>query len=169
MADSNERLAERESVVTVDGAVAVREAAIELIGGFQSSLAIVSDRLNPNLYNDADLVDCLREQLLDRHRATVRILIHQPRLAVTNSPRLIALARRMSSQIELRVPDKDPNETTASLLIADRYALLYRPSAERWEATLTQKSPVRVKDRLDHFEAQWIAAIPSPELRDFRV
>jgi hypothetical protein len=142
-------------------------AFAQLIEDSTTALNIVSQRLNPALFNELSLMESLRQKVLDRRRLLVRVLVREPRLAVANAPRLLALSRRLGSNFELRA--LRDTSLTASMIICDRQSMIYRPSFERWDGQLIAADPVRIKNYLEAFAGAWDNAAESPELRDLRL
>jgi hypothetical protein len=147
----------------------VTAAFFRLIESASHNLAILSCRLNPALFNDQSIIESLRQRVLDRRRLSVRILIREPRLAVSNAPRFLALARQLSSNFQLRAPAQDTGKQIASLIIADRSSMIHRSSPERWIGLFVTGEPVRIKDSLQAFDHAWDESVPSVELREIRV
>ena len=143
-------------------------AFAQLIEDSTTALNIVSQRLNPALFNELNLMESLRQKILDRRRLLVRVLVREPRLAVVNAPRLLALARRLGSNFELRSAHRDTS-LTASIIICDKQSMIYRPSFERWDGQLISADPVRIKNFLEAFVGAWDNAAESPEFRDMRI
>ncbi|MCZ6717481.1 MAG: hypothetical protein O6946_10540 [Gammaproteobacteria bacterium] len=132
------------------------------------ALNILSFRLNPALFNDPDLTESLRQKILQRRRMRVRVLIREPRQAVRNAPRFLALARRLGSNFEMRAAPRD-NSPIASLIICDRHSMIYRPSFERWDGQLISANPIRIRECLEEFDSVWDNSTESPELRETRL
>ena len=153
------------TIQTRDQATAAFE---QLILASTTALNIVSYRLNPALFNDAALTESLRQKILQRRRMLIRILIRQPRQAVVNGPRFLALARLLSSNFEMRAAPRDTS-LTASLIICDRHSMIYRPSFERWDGQLITADPIRIKEWLETFDSVWENASETPELREIRL
>ncbi|MCH7508827.1 MAG: hypothetical protein IIB68_03165 [Proteobacteria bacterium] len=142
------------------------KAAFEqLILAATTALNIVSCRLNPALFNDPGLSETLRQKILQRRRIRIRVLIREPRQAVGNAPRFLALARRLGSNFEMRAMPRDTS-LTASLIICDRHSMIYRPSFERWDGQLVSADPIRIKECLESFDSAWDNADQTPELRE---
>ncbi len=153
------------TIETRDQAVAAFE---QLILAATAALNIVSDRLNPALFNDPVLIEALRQKILQRRRMLIRVLIRQPQQAVINAPRFFALARRLGSNFEMRAMPRDTS-LTASLIIRDRHSMIYRPSFERWDGQLISADPVGIKEWLETFDSAWDNASETPELREIRL
>lgn len=153
------------TIQTQDQATAAFE---KLILASTTALNIVSYRLHPALFNDPGLNESLRQKILQRRRIRIRILIREPRQAVGNAPRFIALARRLSSNFAMRVMLRDTS-LTASIIICDRHLMIYRPSFERWDGQLISADPIRIKDCLESFDKAWDDAAETPELREMRL
>ncbi len=152
-------------IQTRDEATAAFE---KLIKTSMTALSIVSYRLNPALFNDPGLTESLRQKILQRRRMLVRVLIREPRQAVRNAPRFLALARRLGSNFELRAAPQD-NHLIGSRIICDRNLMIDRPSFERWDGHLISADPIQIRDCLEEFNRVWDNSTETPELRETRL
>lgn len=147
-----------------------REEALAAIGQLladtRHELAILTHDLDPALLDVAPVLDAIRRIALSGRRARIRVLVREPRKAATDGHRLIALAQRLPSAIELRMPqeDRDLDESSACLL-NDRHGYLYRPLAARSEGTGSTCAPGPHRQLLAHFDEVWERALPAAELR----
>ncbi len=152
-------------IQTRDEATAAFE---KLIQKSTTALNLVSYRLNPALFNDPGLTESLRQKILQRRRMLVRVLIREPRQAVRNAPRFLALARRLGSNFELRAASQD-DHLIGSRIICDRHLMIDRPSFERWDGHLISADPIQIRDCLEEFNRVWDNSTETPELRETRL
>ena len=79
--------------------------------------------------------------------------------------RLIELARRFSSSMEIRQPHPDYRHFNEAFLIADACGLLQRGLADRFEGSVNFYTPVIAQRKLDFFTEVWERSEAHPEMR----
>ena len=121
--------------------------------------------LEPRWLGDDDVLESLKAFALRSPRARIRLTTLDVRPAVHDGHRLLELARRLSSKIEIRVPDARHHDIASAYAVADGCRLLYRPLATRAEGVWLDEAPRRARERLHEFEEVWALAATDPELR----
>ena len=144
-------------------------AAARLAGQTRRSLRLFTRDLDPELYNRREFLDPLRRLATGRHHARVEILLLDPHRAVRDGHRLIELARRLSSFIELRRLHPDYRERLETFLIADERALLYREQADLYAGKVDFNAPIEAKGLLRLFSEAWEKSATDQELRRLHV
>jgi hypothetical protein len=148
------------------GTSACAAQALALVRAARLELLLESEALDARVYGSAAFAAAVQDFALATPRAQLRLLVRDPRAALRNAPALIELARRLTSQIELREPAADQREVRAGeCLIADRRAMLERARANELEARLWLDAPALGLRRAADFDTLWNQAVPSPELR----
>lgn len=142
-------------------------AAIErLLADARHELAILTHDLDPALLDVAPVLDAIRRIALSGRRARIRVLVRDPRKAAADGHRLIALAQRLPSAIELRVPQEDRDlDDPSAWLLNDRHGYLARPLAARSEGSGSTCAPGPHRQLLARFDEIWERALPAAELR----
>jgi len=77
----------------------------------------------------------------------------------------VALAQRLSSFIEIRVPAREYDDYNAAFLLVDGTGLIYRTLSDRYEGTVDFNDPRRAQDLGRQFEEMWQTASPDANLR----
>jgi len=134
-----------------------------------SSLEIFTRDLDPPLYDQEPFLDALSKLCLTNRKARVRFLVQDPNPAVKRGHRLIELARRLSSSIELRQPHPDYRHHNEAFLIADDCGLIHRSLSDRYEGTANFYDPVRAQRRLNFFTEVWERSEAHPEFRRLHI
>lgn len=129
------------------------------------ALDIVTADLEPAIYDQRDLLDAVQRLALASPRTRVRILVRNPQPAVTRGHRLLELARRLPSSIEIRVPALEHADYAAAFFVADATGVVYRVQAERYEATVNFHDPRQARQLLHEVDEMWQVAKPDPNLR----
>ena len=131
----------------------------------QDSLDILSRNLDPGLYEQNAFLDNLSRLCLRNRKARIRFLVQQPVEAVKRCQRLLELARKLSSSIELRQPHADYRQHNEAFLVADRCGLIYRKFSDRYEGTANFYAPVEAQRKTDFFTEVWERSEVHPEFR----
>jgi len=140
--------------------------AIELMSAqVQSTLELFSRELDPVLYASEPFLAALQTLCQRNRKARVRMLVQEPVDAVRRNPRLIDLARRLSSSIEIRRPHQDYRHYNEAFLIADACGLIHQKFADRYEGTANFYAPIEAQRKLEFFTEVWERSQVHPEFR----
>ena len=74
----------------------------KLLADATRDVAIYTRDLDPPLLDVAPVLDALRRIALSGRGARIRVIVHEPRKALADGHRLIALAQRLPSVVEFR-------------------------------------------------------------------
>ncbi len=166
---SSLELGRDEAVLDIHGLAECRAAALSMARQFRRTLDITSRDLDPRLYDDADFVEAVRSTVINNRRARVRILVKDPGPALRRGHRLVDVAMRLSSFIEVRVFARQHGEHNRAMLVADALGSVNRPLADRFEATACFSSRALAGELLREFEEMWLPARTDPGLRRLHV
>ncbi len=131
----------------------------------RDTLEIFSRDLDPLLYEQTDFIAVLSGLCLRNRKAHIRFLVQQPADAVKRCQRLIELARKLSSSIELRQPHVDYRHHNEAFLVADRCGLIFRKFSDRYEGIANCHAPIEAQRRSDFFTEVWERSEVNPEFR----
>lgn len=131
----------------------------------QNTLDIFSRDLDPELYDRQTSLDALSRLCLRNRKARIRLLVQEPDIAVKRGHRLIELARRLSSSIEIRQPHLDYRYFNEAFLVADECGLVHRALSDRFEGTANFYNPVETRRKLDFFTEVWERSEQNQEFR----
>lgn len=148
----------------VVGAAAFAAAAQEVVDAARHDLALMTVDLDRRLFGTDELVQRLRNFILQHRRARFRVLVHEPAAALRNSVRLIEFGRMLSSRVEFRTVPVERRKLREEYLIADERALLYRSSPDQLEAKHYVDAPMVARSHLRAFEALWHESTVAREL-----
>jgi len=140
-------------------------AALELVTQAKQKLAIISQELDPNVYDQTDFLDALRKLAINNRYVEIRIIVFEPELITRRGHKLLDLAGKISSYIELRKVSSKYKSFNESVLIADEIGYLYRESADRYRGTVNFNNRRESKHLLGVFDNMWETAKPDPNLR----
>ena len=146
-------LADNRDASTVVAAVAKRE------------LVLFSRDLEPLLYDRQEFISVVQALATRSRMSRIRMACIDPGASVRAGHRIIALAQRFSSYIEVRRASRDHENLVDTYLVADDMALLYRPLCTRYEGFADLHDPLQAREKLRGFEDIWQQAEPDPEFR----
>ena len=147
------------------GLVAVRDASAELVGQAERSLLLFSRALDPRIYDQQPFLDALHRLALHSQRSQVRILLVDNHRLVKYHHRLLELARRLTSRIELRRPITQYAEHGDEYLLTDHRGYLYREHADEYEGSVDFYAPLETRRLEERFQEAWEHSQPDPDLR----
>ncbi|MBN8726753.1 MAG: GNAT family N-acetyltransferase [Xanthomonadales bacterium] len=137
-----------------------------LLDEARREIAIWTRDLDPALYDAAEPLERLKRIALAGRGARVRIIVLDPRAPIAGGHRLIALAQRLSSRIEVRVPgEEQEREYPGAFLLNDRAGYFFRTDGSRPNGAGSTCNPGRHAQLLGLFDAAWERALPCGELR----
>ncbi len=166
---SNHILGETTDAVVVGRSGEVRTAAASMVRQAQRTLDLVSRDLDALVYDDAGFVEATKQLVLRSGRTRVRILVRNVTPAVTRGHRLLGLARRLSSFMDIRVPARQHANYNSAFLVVDRMGTIFRPLADRYDGVVCFRNPREAADLTELFERMWTLAGLDPNLRALKV
>lgn len=143
----------------------VRAAVNQVAACAQRLISIYTADLEPDLYDQSAFLEIIKCFVLARPFAKVRVLLSEPGRVTADSHRFMAMARRLSSCIEVRTPTLRAREHHCAYLISDSHALLYRLRSDTWDGIADIDNPPVAKLYLHEFDHLWEACAPEPGLR----
>jgi len=98
-------------------------------------------------------------------RARIRILLLDNQRLIKGGHRLLDLARRLTTSIELRRPIAEYRERPDEFLLVDHSAYLYREQADIPHAVASYHDPLKARGLQGEFLEIWEHSEPDPEIR----
>lgn len=159
-------VAVREQAVDIVSLAAARTAVDRIAEEARRALFIYTRDLEPELYDREVLLERVKNIARAGREAKVRILVQEPGIAASHGHRLIHLAQRLTSAIEIRSPVTDEDRQYASaFLVNDGGGLFLRPIGSRWDGEARFAAPGSARQLRDYFEQVWQRSEPASELR----
>jgi predicted GNAT family N-acyltransferase len=128
-------------------------------------LRILSPRLDGRVFDREEFEDAVRALLRQGRMCRLQILVQDARSMVQRGHRLLKLARRLPSSVELRRLKEHPDWDGDTLLIRDRDSLLALPGSERDPGFYRPGDRARCASAIARFEELWRAGEVDPEFR----
>lgn len=143
----------------------LRRLSVEMVGNARRQLDIVSRSLEPAVYDSVEFVDAVKKLALSPH-GRVRILVLDPESLLSyGGHRLVELAMRVSSHMEIRRPGPDHLEFNEAMLIADRMGVIHRKYSDRFEGIANFRARLWAARLSESFDLLWQNADIDPHFR----
>lgn len=143
----------------------VRSVAVELARQAQHSLLLVTGNLEPLVFDQQPFLDAISSFARRNAGSHFSIVVQDGRMAVSNGHRLIELARRLSTHIQIRRPAPHHRGIPRTYLLSDNAGYFNRPLSSRYEGTANFNDPGVVEVLKRHFMEIWEQAVPDEEMR----
>ena len=138
----------------------LRAATCQVAASAKRLMSIYTPDLEPDVYDQTVFLDIIKRFVLSRNYARVRLLLGSQLRLMRDAPRLVAMGRRLTSYIDIRVLlPKSPKPTTACVIADDR-AIVWRPDASKWDGIANFDNPPVARTHLIEFETLWDANMP---------
>lgn len=138
----------------------VRSAATRVARSAQRLLTLHTHDLEPAVLEHPPFLDAVKRLVLGPRYAKVRVLVLAPARVRYDNSAFIALARKLTSYVEIRHAEASHRQDSASYLVADDEAFLCRLQESRWEGVCHLHAPLSARSFLDRFDAAWIDSAP---------
>ena len=154
-----------DNTITFDSRDQAALLAQELIDLASQEICIFGPIIDHVLYDDASLVNKLSEFVRRSPRRRIRILVNDTRKNVVDSHRILPLAQKLTSSIEIHINHQKYQDMHQQFLLVDSRAYLFCPNAERYQGRASKDSPAAVRDMKLQFEEYWSHSRPDPNSR----
>ena len=140
-------------------------ASVALVTQAHHSLDIVSRDLDHKVYDNEEFKAAVKDLATSSPKAKIRLLIQDSEKVVRQGHRLLELARRLTSFIDIRIQGKRFREFNEAWLIVDSKAWVRRPLAEQYNAEIDFSAARQLRETNNIFNAMWDEADLDPNLR----
>ncbi len=162
---SSYSIGQPHDTITLEQSEDVRQAGLALIRQAQRNVIVISRHLDADLYNNSEFATAVREFVLNNRYARLRILVRDAGPAVRSGHRLIELSQRLSSFIEIKVPDPQFDSYNSAFLVVDAGGYIFREQADIYHAQCSFADR-KFSEGLSHqFEEMWESSQPDANLR----
>lgn len=139
--------------------------AVALCQQASRHICIQSPTLDFPAFDNSELVGALSALSRRSRQAQVRILINDTRAMLGRGHRLLQLARRLPSVLQIRKLAEHPQWNNETLVIRDRNGVLYKPGDSDHTAFFEPDSRASTVRHLELFDELWRYSVEEPELR----
>lgn len=140
-----------------------------MVSQASNKVRILSHHLNREIYDYEPIRDALSKLARAHSRSIVELLIVDEHSVVVSTPRLLELARRLPSSIQLKVINKAYPYDESAMVLVDRCGVIFQKEHSIVEGFANFNSPSRNKQLTEIFDNLWSHATESQELRQLRL
>jgi len=152
-------------VTAIDYPVPFDQFAVKLCRSAARYLYILSPMLDHDAFDNAELADALSALVRSSQQTEVRILVSDTRAIVTRGHRLLTLARRLPSKVQIHKLVEHPDWNNETIVIRDRDGVLYKPGGSDHDAFYEPDSRASTQRHLERFNELWRFSAKDVELR----
>jgi hypothetical protein len=136
----------------------VRQSTAAVAATGQRLISVFTPDLEPQLYDDPQVLEVIKRFVLGHSFAKVRVLLRDHTRHTGSGNRFMSMARRLTSYLEIRILLPEYFHMTASYCIADDRGIVYRLRADRWDGIAAVNSPPVARQYLQEFDVAWQAS-----------
>lgn len=140
-----------------------------LMAQAKHSIRLLSADLDYPLLDNEIFIGHLSKLLCSNPRANFKMLIHNTDNFHERPHRLIPLARRITSSLEIKKCNPKYASPGAVYMIIDNVGLCYRPSFETYEGFINANYPRKCAELIHDFNYLWEHALPENDIRTFTI
>ncbi len=145
------------------------ELAVALCDGAARHLCIQSPRLDHEAFDNPELVRAISALVRRSRQTEVRILISDSRGLVARGHRLLELARRLPTSVQIRKLGEHPDWNGETIVIRDRDGVLYKSGDSGHVGFYEPDSRASTRRHLERFNELWRYSVEDPDLRSLSV
>lgn len=145
------------------------ELVVELCASASRYVCILSPRLDHAVFDSQALASTLSALARSARQSEVRILIADTRGVVGRGHRLLELARRIPSLVQIRRLNEHPDWKGQTVIVRDRDGVLHKSGSSDHDGFYEPDSRASAQKQLEVFDELWRYATQDPELRTLSV
>jgi predicted GNAT family N-acyltransferase len=138
--------------------------ATSLVRQAKRTLLLLSLDLDPLTFDTHTFLEATKNLALRSRFSRIQILLQDNTLVVQKGHRLIDLAQRLTSSIEIRKPAEEHLDIVENFMIVDNCGYLHKPQATLPQGNVCYNDRVRVHRFQGRFDEIWKYATPDREL-----
>jgi hypothetical protein len=141
------------------------DLVVELCGSAAREICILSPNLDHQVFDNAELVEAIGILIRSSRQTRVRILVSDSRALVTRGHRLLLLARRLPSLVQIQKQVGHPQWKGETIVICDHDGVLYKSGDSDHDGFFEPSSRASTQRHLELFEELWRHSAQDVELR----
>lgn len=163
--DALPRLGETDAEIEIEDSALLLEASLAMATQCYRNLDIVSRHLDPLIYDNEEFASAVKQLALRNRRARIRLFIIDSRPLISRGHRVVELAQRLTSFIEIRCPARQHRDFNEAILLADNIGYIHRRFSDRFEATMNFSDKRAGKALGERIDDLWERGQPDPNFR----
>lgn len=162
-------LGESEALVHLEGEDAFSRAQVLLMQQAKRELFILTPDFEPERYNEAGFADALSAFVRRSRFTDARILVGDPALAIRWGHQVVALGRRLSSNLKIRQLHDEDAKVQHMWMVADDIGMLRREGTAGLKGILSAKSIPHAQRARRQFIEMWERSTEVPDFRQLHL
>ena len=136
-----------------------------MLGQARREFCLLTRNMDQAIYDQEGFIAGLKALALRSRTSHIRILLQDNDKAIKQGHRIIGLARRLTSSLEIHTPAADWLEHAENFLLIDDCGFIHQTLATSHEATASYQAPLKVQRLRAEFEHIWDSSEGDSELR----
>ena len=158
-------LAQTAGTLEFSNVQVLRNISAHMLSQARRQLIIFSHDLDARIFDQEPFLSGAKNLALRSRHARIKVLLQNNARVVKEGHRLVELARRLSSAIEVRKPHPDHLQLPENFMLVDDSGFVYRKLASRYLGVASFHDPLENRRLGDFFREMWESSEPDPELR----
>lgn len=159
------QLGESKETVVLHGRALFRLATERMADQARRRIDIFSYDLDKPLYDQVGFLEAAKRLAIHTPGVAIRILLQNSEPVQKEGHRILALARRLTSKIEIKRPHPDDIDHPENFMIVDSIGVIRRKISERYEGEVNFCQPLEAKLLTEFFTQVWDRSEPESALR----
>jgi len=169
MDETVHRLGEDETTISPTTAGEHRDLALSMAQQATRSTLIFTRDLDPAVYDTPEFLEAASALARRSPHSFVHVLIQDSSRASREGHRLVSLARRLSSHVEIRRVAREYEDYNQAFFVADETGYIRRPQADRYEGVARFRDRLAARELALFFREVWERSRADTQLRRIHV
>jgi len=161
----NHRLGESHELLSLESAADHRTVALAMARQAVRTLHIFTRDLDHAVFDTPEFEEAASHLARGSQYSRILILVQDSGAAVRRGHRLVDLAQRLSSKIEIRKPVAEYADVNRAFFVADETGYITRQLADRYEAVANFSDRLAARDLVAFFNEVWQRSQQDSQLR----
>lgn len=159
------KLGQAHEPLSIDSMALNRQGALMLAQQAKRSLLIISRDLDPAVYDNEPFCTAVSQLLRGNRKAQMRIVLHNVDSLIKQGHRLLDLAQRLSSFIQIRTLHPRHAQFNEAFMLADDRGVIHRRQSDLYQGEVFFNNPALAKSLQAQFTDLWEHGQSNPNLR----
>lgn len=152
---TSHKLGETDQHIEVDLKEDLKQLILAMSQQAKHRILIFSHDLDHFLFDTEELYEAIKNLAINSRRTHIHILVQDARPMTKNGHRLLRLARRISSHMQIKITAKEHRDIIETFIILDDRGYIVKSHPERYEAYGNFYEPLKTHQLSDQFEELW--------------
>ena len=161
----NYKLGETQELITVDNQDDFRQLLITMSQQAQHRIWIFSHNLDIRIYDNNELYEAIKNLAIRSPRTHINILVQDSEHMVKNDHRLLHLAQRISSHMQVKLTAREHQDIYQTFIIFDDRGYIIHEDPLRFNARADFYNPLETRKLAEQFSEMWEVGVIDNRLR----